>query len=430
MSRSDHLVALSFVALIVCGAGPVTAAAVQPPSEAAFDRFTVHLVTMSPGEEVWERFSHNGVWIKDHATGEDFFFEWGLFDFGQVDFVPRLVRGEMLYRMGATSFEGMLVRYGGRRVWADELALTPAQEAALVALLVENARPENRDYIYHYYLRNCSTRLRDALDAPGVLDGALHRALGGVETGRSWRWHTLRLLRELPWAYYGIHLALGQPTDREIDRWEETFLPLRLRAAVREMVVSDGAGGERPLVRADTLLVAGEARVPLEKPNRVFSGLVVGLLLGGGFLLVGRWARTALAGRVVLGVLGSATALLYGVAGILMPALWFFTDHDFAARNEGILQATPFHLLLVLFLLPLVAGRRPGARAVRLSRWLSALALLGLLLKALPPFTQANLELIVLLLPLQLGLAGAIARAALAPAAVAEDEIAESDAPR
>lgn len=393
----------------------VQAGAADTADVALQDRYVVHLITMSPGEAVWERFGHNGIWVQDRLTGEDTFFEWGVFDFQQVNFVARLIRGEMLYSMDVTPLAYKLSRYRTRTVWADELALTPDQEGALLAALSENARTENRDYIYDYYDDNCSTRVRDMLDRDGVLGGVLYETIRDQQTGRSWRWHTLRLLQSQPWAYYGIHVAFGQPADREIDRWQETFLPLKLRDAVLEAQVPDGAGGMRPLVVQQTLLADAGVMPPDARPAWVLPAGLIGLLLGGSLLLLGGWARGAAAGRVVLGVVGAGISLFFGVAGTVMLGLWFFTDHDPAAWNEGVLQATPIHLVLAALLLPLLLGKRPADLTVRLARWLSAAALLGLILKALPLFAQTNLEFLALTIPLQLGLAGAIARAALPP---------------
>ena len=121
------------------------------------DPLTVYLVTAEPGDAIWERFGHNGLWIQDAASGRDLFWEWGLFSFRQEGFMARLARGTMLYQMGGRELSDMLADYQsqGRRVWAQELALSPAQERALERLVWENVRPENREYTYDYYTDNC-----------------------------------------------------------------------------------------------------------------------------------------------------------------------------------------------------------------------------------------------------------------------------------
>ena len=56
----------------------------EPGSE-----LTVYLMTMGPGDAVWEKFGHNAIWIRDTTRGFDAAYNWGLFDFNDVDFIPR-----------------------------------------------------------------------------------------------------------------------------------------------------------------------------------------------------------------------------------------------------------------------------------------------------------------------------------------------------
>ena len=67
----------------------------------AGDHLTVRLMTMGPGQLVWERFGHNAIWISDARAGTELAYNYGIFDFDQVGFYPRLIEGEMLYRMEA-----------------------------------------------------------------------------------------------------------------------------------------------------------------------------------------------------------------------------------------------------------------------------------------------------------------------------------------
>jgi hypothetical protein len=157
---------------------------------------TVYLVTFGPGEAVWERFGHNALWIHDPDRGTDVAYHYGVFDFREADFIPRLLRGRMRYAMGRTDAVRLLDGYAaaGRSIWIQELDLTPAQVSELRGFLEWNARPENRHYRYDYFRDNCSTRIRDALDR--VLGGEIHRQLAGVETGTTYRFHSLRLTND------------------------------------------------------------------------------------------------------------------------------------------------------------------------------------------------------------------------------------------
>jgi hypothetical protein len=90
-----------------------------------------------------------------------------------------------------------------------------------------------------------------------------------------------------------------------------------------------------------------------------------------------------------------------------------FTNHTVAHANENLLQFNP----LLLALIPLAPALAFGARwAVRpamvLTAAVVAMSVLGLLLKALPAFGQANLSMIALALPAHLGLGWAVYRLA------------------
>ena len=371
------------------------------------DPLTVYLVTAAPGEAVWERFGHNGLWIHDERSGEDSFWEWGLFSFSQVGFIPRLARGTMLYSMGGKDLYRALSIYQAqsRDVWAQELALSPAQESALYQFVRNNALPENRDYIYDYYRDNCATRVRDALDI--VLGGRLLETFQGQATGRTWRWHTRRLLTEAPAADLGIQTVLGSPGDEEIDAWEEMFLPLRLRAHLSSVSVPAPGGGERPLVVGERRLVQGTLPPPAQEPTNRFpvtvvTGVALGLLTG----FLGRWAVKSSIGRRALGLWIVTWGGVLGLVGTMIAASWVFTDHVFWRWNENVLHANPILLAAPILAIPLIRGQEPSAGLRTLFRWVRWVALAAAVVKFVPGiFVQENWEIIALLVPTHLMLA-------------------------
>jgi len=227
----------------------------------------VWLVTVGAGEAVWERFGHNALRVLDTSTGEDVAYNWGIFDFNQVDFIPRFLKGQMLYRMAPFRAGPMVEAYSrtGRRIVTQELGLAPAQRLALRDLAERNALPENREYLYNYFLDNCSTRVRDLLDQ--VLGGALAHRFAAAPTGTSFRYHVRRLTRSDPFLYTGMDVLLGTPGDRPISVWEEMFLPMTLRDAIRDVTVLGEDGVERPLVIAEDVVVPGSGRPTPKHPH-------------------------------------------------------------------------------------------------------------------------------------------------------------------
>ena len=392
--------------LLLLAAGPLRAQGAVPGAEPEpGTELAVYLVTMGPGELVWERFGHNALWVHDPDAHTDIAYNYGMFDFGQPGFVRRFLMGRMTYWMEGFDANLMVAAYvqADRSVWAQELNLTPAERMALRDFLVWNARPENRYYRYDYYRDNCSTRLRDAIDR--ALGGALARASRPQLTGTTYRSHTNRLTAGALAAYTGINLALGQPGDRELSAWEEMFVPMRLRDHLRTTRIARADGTVVPLVRSEQHVFAARRPAPPDAPPDYLAGFAAaGILLGA--LLAWLGSRAGRGTRsVAFAAAGSAWGLLVGVLGTIIAGLWALTDHTFTYANENVLQANPLSLLLAAALLAALA--RPYAR--RWSLWLAAavaaLAALGALLQMLPGLDQGNGEIVALLLPAHVGLA-------------------------
>ncbi len=380
-----------------------------PPSEPGSE-LTVYLMTMGPGKYVWERFGHNAIWIHDPVRGTDQTYNYGLFDFGQENFLLRFIQGRMWYWMQGFPAQSYVASYRrvNRSVWVQELEIPAKARRELQAFLEWNERPENRFYHYDYYRDNCSTRVRDALDR--ALGGLIRKQTGTRPTGRTYRFHTLRLTANDPPIHTGLLLALGQPVDRPISAWEEMFLPLALRVHLRNLTVPGPDGRPVPLVRSErTLFQSSEAPPPPEPPSWFAGYFATGLAIGG--LALGLAVAAPGSRPARFGFLGVAWIwlLLSGVAGLVVAGLWGLTDHAAAHRNENILQADLLTLPLLWLVTRLVFGSQSAARpAVLLATAVFALSLLGILLKPLPSFYQVNSGIVALALPAHAGMVAAI----------------------
>lgn len=401
---------LSLACAVMLGASAASSQATR--AEVPGSSLTVYLVTMGVGDDVWAKFGHNAIWIRDPKAGIDIAFNWGLFDFRQSDFIPRLARGNMLYSMAGFDMQDMLREYvaTNRSVWAQELNLTLAQRLEVLQRALTNALPQNRFYTYDYYRDNCSTRPRDLLDS--VLGGVIKSATANQLTNTTYRWHTQRLLADDPAPYFGIMLSLGHPADRKITKWEEMFLPLKLREYLREVSVRDSTGKLQPLVKSEVQVFAAH-RAPENQvaPNYTLPYTVVGILIAAFILALGfpaeRGSRVAIR---ALGVVIPLWALFAGLAGTGLVLAWTATNHVFMYRNENLLQFNPLPLALVV-LVPLALFRnRTGAIAARVAAVIAGLSLLGFLIQVLPWFHQPNGEIIGLALPPNLAVAYALAR--------------------
>jgi Domain of unknown function (DUF4105) len=399
------LLGLFASASVIASASASTAPSISPSSPGT--ELTIYLVTMGPGKEVWERFGHNAIWVRDSLRGTSIAYNYGLFSFRQQNFLLRFIQGRMLYWMQGFEAEPYFDLYvrADRSVWVQELDLPPAARAALAEFLEWNARPENRFYRYDYYRDNCSTRVRDALDR--VLGGRIRQATDRIPTPHTYRWQTARLTAtDLP-VYTGLLYALGPGADRPLSAWEDMFLPIELQRHLRSITVATSDGGMGPLVKSErTLYLSREYPDPPAPPNWLLGFAAAGLALGAALVVLGRSRPAGGTSRVLFLVLAGLWTLVSGIAGLILTGFWAFTDHRIAYRNENLLQANLLSLVL-FFLIPAAlwrarwAGRPAGWVAV----CLAGLSLLGLALTLIPGLSQMNGEIVALALPANVGLA-------------------------
>lgn len=376
----------------------------SPPDDGS--HLTVYLLTMGPGDAVWERFGHNAIWIHDALRGTDIAYNWGVFDFEQEAFLRRFLMGRMLYSMAPADADLTARAYAAhdRSVWVQELNLTPEQRLELQEFVTWNERPENRDYRYDYYRDNCSTRVRDALDT--ALGGQLWAQTGETPAGATYREHTQRLTASDPLFYTALNLAMGPEIDRPLSVWDEMFLPLELRDHIRDITVLDEDGQTVPLVEAEAeLYTTTRPAAPGQTPSWLWWYLLIGIVLGAALVALGRVGPRSRAARIGFGTLAVLWAGMIGLLGTLIAVLWAVTDHVVTYGNQNIFQANPFALALVVLVPAMLAGREwAHTPALRLARVVAALSVIGLGLHLIPGFEQVNGEIIALFLPINLGL--------------------------
>lgn len=374
---------------------------------------SVGILTVGPGEEVWELWGHNTIVVTDRDRGLSRSYNWGLFDFRQENFILRFARGQMWYSMGArqTDRDLALYVYRDRSMVLQDLALTQGQPAALRDFLAWNDTEANRHYHYNYYLDNCSTRVRDAID--GVLGGQLKARFDTMPSGHTWRWETRRILGSNLPLYVLVNLALGQPVDTGMTAWQSMFLPLRLEEYLRTAQVVDASGQQVALVRRDEQLNQSSRFPDPAAPRLTWVPLaLIGMLAGAILTWLGGVAVTSRRARRWFGVLGTAWSFVAGFLGVLLLFLWFLTDHWTSRQNENVLLLTPLSFALVA-LIPLALRGRAGAgrAALKFASAVAGLAALALVIKVLPRFHQYNLELIALILPVHAGVLAGLRRA-------------------
>jgi hypothetical protein len=412
-------VRVAAAALLFGFATPVKSQPVRPAAVPGSE-LTIYLMTMGPGDQVWEKFGHNAIWIHDDLRHTDIAYNWGLFDFNAADFYPRFLKGDMLYSMGGFDLQATIdvYREANRPVWAQELNLTPAQRLSIAQFIEWNNRPENRFYHYDYFRDNCSTRVRDVLDR--ALGGLLKTRTKTQPTGTTYRSHTRRLTQGDPWVYVGTLLGLGQPVDHPISRWQEMFLPVRLRDDIRGIRVRDETGASVPLVRREmTLYEATRPPEALEPSSHIPVYFAIGMLVAWVVILLRHVADGGSnAARIGLLLVAAGWNFVVGILGTALAALWLFTNHVYSYHNENLLQANTLSLILAVVIFASLRRKRSrpgvvGHTTERIAQIVAALALLGFIIQILPVFYQVNGEIIAMMVPAHVGIALALRRQSL-----------------
>jgi hypothetical protein len=389
-------------------------AAKEPGSELA-----VTLVTFGVGEEVWERFGHNAIWIHDERAGTDVAYNWGLFDFEQPDFVKRFLTGDTKYWMGSEDALTMVTNYHniGRTVTLQRLNVTPRQALALRDFVQHNALEENKYYRYDYFRDNCSTRLRDALDV--ALGGALRAATDSERTTLTYRSESMRLAEgDLP-VQVGMDIALGRYADVPLTAWKSFFIPMRLRDELRHVSVPGPDGKMVRLVTGEQVIAPApgtkEVIEATDPPDLSVWATIAGVVLALAVVLLRIRMRSGRAAAWILALLGAAWALLSGALGSVILLAWFTTKHVFWAHNEHVLLLSPLWIPLIV-LIPAALLSSRGVGKARSLLWINAALGVAALALSLMPGGQESETIVALFLPVHLAFAWALSRRLPSPA--------------
>ncbi|WP_232820951.1 DUF4105 domain-containing protein [Dyella sp. C11] len=365
----------------------------------------VSLITYGPGDTYWERFGHDAIELRDTVSGEAVTFNYGVFDFDESGFLLNFARGQMHYLMDAepSDVDQQYYTQVGRSVTRQHLAFTAAQAADLRDYLLWNLQPENVRYEYDYYMRNCATRVRDALDKAlgGIIKPQLESRVGGM----TFRQQTARLMSQQAWLMLILDLGLGPYADQPLSAWQEAFLPMELQHEINHVTVTDADGHAHPLVLDEKVLSpnrldAPPATAPDLRPPLALAGLLFAVVLFATY----RFAP------IVYALLGSLYLVLAGLVGIALLVLWTLTTHHSAWANANLLLFNP----LAFLLLPALWRSRKQLAASRYANAVIAIQLLAILaaclLHLLPGVVQQNQPWLLFALPVWLVIAWCMRR--------------------
>jgi hypothetical protein len=308
------------------------------PAKAQF--WEVSLLTADPGTELYSSFGHSAIRLREIGPdGRDLVFNFGTFDFDTPNFYGKFATGKLNYMLSVVPYDRFIIEYDyyKRGLREQVLDLNQEQKDFLLQHLDAQYAPERRFYKYDFFYNNCATKIRDAFDIAMGEQLVWSDSVAGEKTFRN-------LIDEfvlpLPWADFGIDLALGAVIDRPATELEKQFLPTYMEQAFANATILEN-GVSRPLVKQSRVLLEypkEEAQQSLLNPTVIFWFLVV---LFAALTLYG-FKKGKLMKGLDVALFGSV-----GILGLVVAFLWFFTDHSATAWNWNILWAFPGHLVLV-----------------------------------------------------------------------------------
>lgn len=327
-----------------------------------------YLLTVDTGPDLYMRFGHTMLRVVDRTREFDVSFNWGMFDFAAPNFALNFFKGILTYFMDAQRTSRVLElyrRYEHRTVWQDTLNLTPNQKRTLAAKLLWNTQKENIFYQYQYFYNNCSTKLRDYLDE--ATSGFIRKATIAAMTGRNHRYWVRRNLNSPPVVAMSLEVLMNGDIDRPMDKWDEMFLPEKLRAYLQELPQIDDSGNAVPGTQ-----LLGDSKVVLQEPAYPSSPVdgfkvlatilaaptVLSLLLSAKGTKSQRHSNLARRLNAILLLLISIVSFVFG---LVMAITWAISGHTDLHHNANLLLFWPLDFLLAAYGIKLF--RYPSNRA-------------------------------------------------------------------
>jgi len=311
------------------------------------DSAVVSLITCSPGEEVYSKFGHTAIRVKDKTNNVDVIFNYGIFSFETEHFYYKFIKGETDYQLGIYDTNFFLPEYAERNsmVWEQALNLTSAEKKNLVATLLENYEPQNRIYRYNFVFDNCSTRPRDKITSS--VDGYIrYHQTSEPTTFRRW---VGDYVGTDTWLKFGIDLIFGIDADAIASQKESQFLPEVLMSDFQEAEIVTLDGKSRKLVEKSATVLVDKKHV--ETTTSIFDFLLKPLVVSLFLLILGVIITLLdIKYKKHNKIFDSIILFITGIAGVIAFYLMVFSTHPLVAYNLNILWINPLNMIVAFLI--------------------------------------------------------------------------------
>ena len=341
--RISHILVFILILYIPCRISYAQVDSVEFPE--LTERAQISLITGEPGRELAAKFGHSAIRVYDPEIGLDLVYNYGTYDFNAPGFYQKFLMGKLNYSLSVYEFKRMAYayKYYNQSLYEQVLNLNYDEKVEVYNIININYQPENRYYLYDFFLDNCSSRIRDVLE--NVLGDKLYFDDQHIKKHKTFRQLLDEFLYSAKWGDFGIDLIIGRPADVIASSREYMFLPYKLFDAFEyAQIIRDN--GKSPLVQI-TNIINQSVKIPGKKAIQVSPLLLFWAL----FLLVLALSLIFNRNKKVFKYIDTILFITVGFAGLLISFLWFVTEHIPTKDNLNLLWASPLHLILPYMIL-------------------------------------------------------------------------------
>ena len=309
------------------------------PNEQDVDRYTISILTVSPGKDLVDAFGHSGIRVIDKELNYDLVFNFGIYDFQAPNFYSNFVKGRPIYYLGINNYNRFLNNYKNQKrgIVEHKIQISNYIKDDFIRLLLKNSKQENKFYIYDYFNDNCSTKVAD-LFIENLNDSYSTEIDLTRKSNFTYRSLIYKMIPKNSWGSLGIDICLGSIIDQDINYRQTFFLPSKFGDFL------DTIESSNPEIIESKLLLESQENV--EEPvfnltSPMFVLFFISILI---ILVTFRDYKNNKQTKL----LDILLILITTMIGLLISYLWFFSDHTAASQNYNILWASPLNILLFI----------------------------------------------------------------------------------
>lgn len=298
----------------------------------------ISVLTCDKGAEIYSTFGHTAIRILDTTTHTDFVFNYGLFDFGDPNFIPKFCMGKLDYMVGKELYIDFIDQYSYQKRGVKEqvLNLTQTQKDSLIKFLEWNILPENKFYRYDFLYNNCATKIIDIIEkhCKGV-----EFLFYEDENPMSFRQLIHKYAHQsVPFIDWGMDVAIGISTDIKATPRQYCFLPDYVS---KSLDLSNNKMLNQRLVLVENSILPSYSYAATNFISPFLLAFLLFILM---FYIKGMysfWSR----------IIQFLFFFTLGIGGLVIGFEWFFTEHSVTKFNFNLLWLNPLSLIYSIFIL-------------------------------------------------------------------------------